>query len=87
MLSVGNEELWIDLLLVEHHKDRRVADIVYTAVIQKEASIYGGRQAILRLPSGIAACQHAAHKHGAHAVVRGVAVGVAGIPGKVASYK
>lgn len=85
MFSVGDEKLRVHLLLVKDHEDRRVAAVVHTAVIQDVASIPGGGQAIIRLPSGVAAYQHAAHKHGARAITRGVVMGVSGIPGEVAS--
>lgn len=84
MLSVGEEELRVDLLLVKHHKDGRVADVVDAAVVQYESSVDGRREAVVRLPSRVAAHEDAAHKHGALAVGRGVVVGVARIPGKVA---
>ena len=86
LVRICDQVLWVDLVFLKHHKDGRVALVVHTTVVEDGiATVFGRGAEEAGVPSGVVPHQHTAHKHGPDCRLAGVAVGVLGIPGKVAS--
>ena len=87
--GVLDDVLWVNLVLLKDHKDRRVGHAVHTAVIEDVAlALLGWGAEKGGTASGELAHQHPSQEH--HGELRvgfAVVVGICGISGKVAPYK
>lgn len=84
---VPQQVLRIDLVFLKHNKYGRVCDIVDTAIVEVNVSaIFGRRPNIAGFPFCVTPHQNTSDKHGFDIRVARVAVGVLGVPSKVASF-
>ena len=62
-----DEVLWVHLVLLKHHKDGGVADVIHTAVVEDGVpSVLRGGPEVAGVPFGVISHQHTTDKHGPH---------------------
>lgn len=91
ILRVLDNELWVNLVFLEHNKDGGVVQGVDTAVVEAlvGASFLRGAH-VAAVSPGELSYQDQSHKHdllASAALRRDVSVGVCGISGKIAPWK
>lgn len=83
-LTILNEILWIDLMLLKHYEYGRIVDIIHTAVVKDGvSSIFRGGTGVAGVADNVVTHQDTANEHAVSCRVSGVAVWVLGIPGKI----
>lgn len=86
-LSVLNQILRIDLVLLKHYKYGWVVEVIHTAVIEDGvSSIFGGGSDIARVSDSVVSHQNPTNKHVSSCEVSSVAVGVLRIPGEITAF-